>query len=725
MLRLHRWIQRHRRLVLAGWAIAFLLSLPLARRQSDRLTAGGFADRGASSQRVESAVERSFSDARPPNLAAVLLPRAGAGPADLRRARRAVRRAVATAPGVELSPAASRRGRRAPRLLVPLDAPAGEQAAIEAARQLRERLAATPPADRVRILLAGQGALWDAFHSTAEGDIRVAESRAFPLVALVLLATFGSLAAMALPLAIGVASVAITGASIYLLSLETEVSLYATNMASMLGIGVAVDYSLFVLARYREEIAAGHAPARARDTAMATSGATVAFSGMTVIASLAGLFAFDSTALQSMAVGAILVVAISVLAATSLLPALLHLFGSRVDRPSAWRGRIGSAPRRRPRGSGRFWERWTALVTRRPLASALAATLLLLTMAIPALDLAMGNDARSQLGPGDPARRGSEAAARITGPGALGPVYVLAELERGPRASAPALRRLRAALASEPGVARVSAPLLASRPRQALIDVTLAMDPESGQARALVDRLRRRLPPREAGLGRVLVGGTTAVIHDFDTSVSTSLWKLFAIVLATSFLALLLLLRSVVLPFKAALANLLSVAAAYGVLVAVFQWGWLSWLGLEPAPFVDTITPPLVLAIAFGLSMDYEVFLLSRIRERYLVLGDTRRAVAEGLASSAATITSATVIMVGVFLAFVSAGLPAVQRIGLTVAVAIAIDATVVRLVLVPATMVLLNRWNWWLPPALERRLPGTRAGSPPGSPRCRYSSGT
>jgi RND superfamily putative drug exporter len=259
-----------------------------------------------------------------------------------------------------------------------------------------------------------------------------------------------------------------------------------------------------------------------------------------------------------------------------------------------------------------------------------------------------------------------------------------------------------------PGVATVSAPVVAQDGHSVLLSVLLNTDPEAPAARAVVQDLRHHLPSPVRG-GQVRVGGTTATIMDFDDLVSSSMSYMFAFILAFAFLLLLVVVRSVLLAAKAVLMNLLSIGAAWGAVVAVFQWGWLRFLGLTPAPMVDTITPPLMLAVVFGLSMDYEIFLLSRIQERWQASGDNARATGEALGSSARTITSAALTMIGVFLAFVASGLPSIQRLGLGCAVAIAVDATIVRLVLVPALMRLFGRWNWWLPRWLERLLGDVR----------------
>jgi RND superfamily putative drug exporter len=275
-------------------------------------------------------------------------------------------------------------------------------------------------------------------------------------------------------------------------------------------------------------------------------------------------------------------------------------------------------------------------------------------------------------------------------------------------ANAAAVRTLGATLSRDPDIVSVAAPVPSQDGRAALTSAIPRFDGESPQAQALVDRLRDVLPTTAAAQRLALdVGGSTAALKDFNRKVSGSMWLIVLFVLALSYVVLLVLLRSAILPLKAVLMNLLSVSAAYGVIVAVFQWGWADGLfGFQSLGHIDTITPPLVLAVVFGLSMDYEVFLLSRIRERHGAGANTRSAVAGGLASSARTITSAALIMVAVFATFVATGVPSIQQIGLGTAVAIAVDATIVRLVLVPAAMAVLGEWNWWLPRPLQRLLP-------------------
>jgi RND superfamily putative drug exporter len=438
-----------------------------------------------------------------------------------------------------------------------------------------------------------------------------------------------------------------------------------------------------------------------------------------VVASLAGLFLVDTTALRSMALGSILVVAVSVLTASTLLPALISLLGHRAHEPGRLLGRIAAArlarrSRRAPRRAAPrapFWERWTARVMRRPVLAIAVAGSALLALGIPALSLQTGSGALDQFPAGHEVRAGFEAAAAQAGPGATTPVVVVARTRDGALddpANAAAVRELRATIAGDRDVISVAAPVASTTGDAALLAATPRHDGEAPATEALVERLRDRLPAAPASQRLTVdVGGTTAGLVDFTDKVSGSMWKIVLFVLALSYAVLLVLLRSAVLPLKAVVMNLLSVGAAYGVIVAVFQWGWVDGLfGFQSLGHVDTITPPLVLAVVFGLSMDYEVFLLSRIRERYAASGDTRAAVASGLATSARTITSAALIMVAVFATFVATGVPSIQQIGLGTAVAIAVDATIVRLVLVPATMAVLGRWNWWLPRPLERVLP-------------------
>jgi uncharacterized membrane protein YdfJ with MMPL/SSD domain len=724
MLGLDRFLRRHRRAVLAAWAVVFIAALPFAARQSENLTGGGFAVPGSQSDAVQNALERDFDATQRAKLGVVLIGSKAATTADRDAAVARLRKAAARVDHVAVSPqelVKAEHATPAQTAIVPLQVDVNDWKAIDVATDLRKALGIGKPLGSegpVTTHLIGQGALWAGLQDVSKDDLATAETFGFPIVALILLTVFGSLGAALLPLALGAVSVLTTGALIYFLSRSMEMSIFTTNTASMIGIGVAVDYSLFVLARYREEIAAGLEPEEARGVALATSGIAVLFSGLTVITSLAGLLLIDTTALRSMALGAMLVVAVSVLTASTLLPALISLSGRRAYEPGRGLGRLAAATharagarraQRAPRD--RFWERWTARVMRRPIVAIVAAGSVLLTLGIPALSLHTADGALDQFPKDNETRVGFEAAAALGGPGAGAPITVMARARAGTvaaPANAAAVRGVRATLAGDRGVVSVAPPAVSHDGRAVLISAIPRFDGESPQAQALVQRIRDALPATSAAQRLQLdVGGSTGALKDFNRKVSGSMWLIVFFVLALSYVVLLVLLRSAILPLKAVLMNLLSVSAAYGVIVAVFQWGWADGLfGFQSLGHIDTITPPLVLAVVFGLSMDYEVFLLSRIKERFGAGADTRAAVAGGLASSARTITSAALIMVAVFATFVATGVPSIQQIGLGTAVAIAVDATIVRLVIVPAAMAVLGKWNWWLPRPLDRVLP-------------------
>jgi uncharacterized membrane protein YdfJ with MMPL/SSD domain len=714
MDRLSGFVRRRRKLVLAGWVVLLLASIPFASRQTENLTGGGFEVPNTGSVAVEAEIHR-FQGASSEPLGVVLQDRGG----DLAAAVDRVDRAAAAVPDVELADdvAAAAKASQEPVVLVPLEVDGDREEALDAAKALRDELKVGEVTDGVQPYLVGQQALWASMQELQQEDLAKAEATGFPAILIVLLVVFGSLLAALLPVGLGVAAVVVTGAAVYFLALATTMSVFVTNIASMLGIGVAVDYSLFLLSRYREELHRGGDRARALDVAMRTSGATVVFSGLTVLVSMAGLFLLNSTVMRSLAIGAMVVVAIAVLGAVTLLPALIALLGHRVEG----RGRVVSATgallrrivrRPKPTGESQFWAHWTARVMRRPALSAGVTASVLLLLAVPALSLDYGNGALRMFPADHETRVGAGLAGELVGPGAASPILVVAEFRDG-SASSPdnkaALDRYVAQLSSTPGVGGVPAPEASDDGRAVLVRVVPETDAESTASLALVGRLRAE-GGRGAALDRVAqleVGGASAQALDLNRLISGGIWKVFLFVMVCSYLVLLVVLRSVLLPLKAVLMNLLSVAACYGVIVAVFQWGWLDGItGYDSLGYINTVTPPLLLAIVFGLSMDYEVFLLSRIRERYVATGDNRLAVAQGLESSARVITSAALIMVVVFGTFTLTGVPQIKEIGVGLAVAIALDATLVRLVLVPATMELMGQWNWWLPRSLDRVLP-------------------
>jgi len=709
MVQLAGFLGRRRRWVVLAWVAVVLAALPLASRQTEHLTGGGFDVPGSESKAVNDSIERDFSNTTG-SIAVLLRAQSGAGSAARTAAVARVRRAVAGLDEVSLPPPVAHRGELALQqtgtAMLALRSEQSSDRQIDSAATLRKDLDPGTATAGVTTYLAGQPTIWAGMQELSKEDLAKAEAGGFPIVAIILLVVFGSLAAAALPLVLGFVSVIVTGALIYFLSLQMETSVFVTNMASMIGIGVAIDYSLFILARYREERAKGRDPQAARAEALSTSGLAVAFSGLAVIVSLAGLWMVDNQALRSMALGAMTVVAVSILTAVTLLPALIAMLGDRV-LPGGVVAKVLGVFRRRGERPDReaFWVRWTTRVMAHPWRAVIGVSAVLLTLAIPLLSIETGTQALKQFPTDSDVRVGNELASKQVG-GAADPVQIVASFE-GSRPDRAAVASFNRTIEATPGISSVAPPAFAGG--DVLIQATPSTPSESDATIALVSRLSDNVVPATelSRVATVQVGGETARSQDARVQISGSMWKIVLFVLALSYLVLMVMLRSLLLPLKAVLMNLLSIGAAFGVLVAIFQWGWFSnLLGFESQGALDTINVPLIFAIVFGLSMDYEVFLMSRIREHYLEHGDNERAVAEGLSTSARTISSAALIMTAVFSVFVLTGVPSIKELGLGCAVAIALDATLVRLILVPAAMKLLGSWNWWMPSWLDRALP-------------------
>jgi len=713
MMRLSHSLRRHRWLVFTGWLLALVPAVYLALTQSGNLTGGGFEVAGSQSLAVHDQLEEQYHEQGASSLALVAAPRPDASYQDINDAVAQLRQIAGQFPGVTEVPNPTQRPPQPDRpYVVSLRLDSRNAGTSDIAKQLRQKVgirgdqSGQTANGRVRLYVIGQGALSAAAAANTKHDIAEAEKWNLPIILIVLLAVFGSLAAAAIPLALGVCTVVVTMGLVYLLSAHTTMSVFVTSTVSMFGIALAVDYSLFILMRFREELRGGREPREAVDAAMATSGLAVVLSGATVIASLTGIYLINTPALKSMATGAILAVAVAMLTAATLTPAVLATFG----RSAAKRSALLHWSRRPESTQSRFWNRWIGWVMRRPWISALAASIVLLVMAAPATSMVLGNSLLRQFDSSHEIRAGVGAASEALGPGALGPVQVLVTFPNG-GASAPehsqTIAAVRERMTQAPKVISVAPPQFADDNSSALLSAVLSVDPEDLGARQTVNWMRTELPKApDQGAARVDVGGPTALIKDFDDRVSqTEPWVLLFVALI-AFVMLLLSIHSVFLALKGVLMTLLSVAAAYGSLVMVFQWGWLKDLGFAHITSIDSTVPPLVLAMTFGLSMDYEIFLLTRIRERFLHTGNTRDAVAYGVSTSARTITSAALIMIAVFIGFAFAGMPLVAEIGVACAVAIAVDATVVRLVLVPALMAMFAQWNWWLPRWLRRVLP-------------------
>lgn len=512
----------------------------------------------------------------------------------------------------------------------------------------------------------------------------------------ILVVAFGSLFAMGLPIVIGVVGAMSGVAAVGLGANVIEMPSFAAPVAAMIAIGVGIDYALLVVTRYREALADGLEPVDAIVLAQGTAGRSVLFAGTTVVIAAGGLVLMDLKVITGVAVGIAASVLITMLAAVTLLPALLGFLGRRIDR-------FGFRHKSSPGGEGTFARRWSQLVRRRPLPWAIAAGALLIAMSIPMLDLRLGFADAGTRPESDSSRQAYDLLADGFGPGTSGPLVLAAETD-----DPTTLDDLVAAVREDSGVAHVSDPMLIGDGSAVVAQVIPTTGPRSADTTELVHRIRGEHIPASAPDGTPIhLGGTTAAAVDFADYTADRLPIFLAVVLGLAFLLLLVVFRGLLVALKAVVVNLFSITASFGAVVAVFQWGWgVDLLNLGAAAPVEAWAPMMLIAIVFGLSMDYEVFLLSRVREVYDRSGDAGAAVTEGLARTAKVITAAAAIMVCVFGSFVLGSSRELQLFGFGLAVAVLIDATVVRMVLVPAIMGLLGRRAWWLPAGLDRRMP-------------------
>ncbi|WP_030847846.1 MMPL family transporter [Streptomyces sp. NRRL F-4474] len=597
---------------------------------------------------------------------------------------------------------------------------------LDALVGLGDRLRAELP---LRIEMGGS-----LFYAFSDPDGGTSELIGLLAAAAILFLAFGSLVAAALPIGMAVFGLTIGVATMTVLAGVTDVPAFAPVLGSMVGLGVGIDYALFVLARHREYLARGLAPHEAAGRAVATAGRPVVFAGGVVVVSILGLAVANVPFMTVGGIAVSIVVLTMVVASVTLLPAFLGAAGPRLARA----GRIGRAlqtarpgrlARRRERAAGATpaagwrreraagatpaagWRRWIGHVSRHPVLYAIGAAGLLLTATLPVLGLRVGLPDDGSLPHSRTERRAYDLVAEGFGPGTNGPLVIAADPAGDPGVP----DRLVRAVAADPGIASVAPAHIDRATGIATLVVFPTTSPQDKATTDTIARLRTDVLPTALGHGpaRAHVGGAAASLSDVGRRTSERLPLLVATVLAMSFLLLMLIFRSVLVPLKAVLLNLLSIGAAYGVMVAVFQWGWGGALiGLEATVPIVSFIPMFLFAILFGLSMDYEVFLLSRVREEYLRTGDNGTAIVEGISRTARIITSAALIMVAVFLSFAVADDPSAKMFGLGLATAIFIDATVVRMVLVPATMTLLGRSNWWLPKWLDRMLPHGPVGT-------------
>jgi RND superfamily putative drug exporter len=518
---------------------------------------------------------------------------------------------------------------------------------------------------------------------------------------IILLVAFGSVVAVGLPIAVALFGLGLSILLIGVLAAVIDVPGFAPAIAGVVGIGVGIDYALLVLTRFRSALDSGSETRSALIEAVSTAGRSVLIAGTTVMISFLGLFLLGVSFLYGVAVSVSLAVLIVMAAAVTLLPALLAFAGHRVNRL-----RIPGLGRATAAGKPTLAGRWSHVIRRRPWPAAILGAVVLITLTAPALGLRFGFPDEGNDQVGTTTRAAYELVSSGFGPGANGPLLLAADLSGA--SADEELPALADRLRSEPGVAFVSEPRLNEAGDAALLTVVPTSSPQDAATTTLVHRLRDDvLPEVENGGVDVNVGGLTASVVDQSDLVGSRLPLLIAAVVGLSFLFLLAAFRSPLIALKAGVMNLLAVGAAYGVLALAAEGGWFGQLiGIDSDTPVPPFMPVMMFAVLFGLSMDYEVFLLSRMREEYLGHGQTSRAVADGLAKTARVITAAAAIMVAVFLAFVVSDEIFLKLLGVGMATAIFLDATVVRMVLVPALMQLFGRANWWIPRWLDRRLP-------------------
>ncbi|MEU8459957.1 MMPL family transporter [Streptomyces sp. NPDC029003] len=580
------------------------------------------------------------------------------------------------------------------------------KAVVDAARNDTTR------ADGLQVELGGR-----AVGLTEAPSPHLAEVIGVAIAALVLFLAFGSLAASLLPIATALVSVGSAYFGITLLGHAMPVADFAPMLGTLVGLGVGIDYALFIVTRHRKGLTGGLTVAEAAESAVATTGRAVVFAGATVCVALLGMLVLRLNFLDGVAMAASLTVVLTVAASVTLLPALLSVIGPRALSRRERRRLAAEGPR--PGTPTGFAARWSAFVERHPKPLGLLAALLMAVLALPTLSLHLGTSDQGNNPAGSTTRKAYDLLAEGFGPGTNGPLTVVARL--GGAADHVAVDRLAEAVRTTGGVASAGPAVFNRSGDTAVLTVVPRSAPQSRATSELVDTLRRDVIPRAAAGSsmRAHVGGVTAGYDDFAEVIVGKLPLFVGVVISLGCVLLLLAFRSLGIPLKAAAMNVAAVASSFGVVVAVFQWGWGSELmGLGSAGPIEPFLPVIMVSVLFGLSMDYQVFLVSRMYEEWLETGDNRRAVRVGLAETSRVINSAAVIMISVFLAFVLSGDRLIAMFGIALAVAVALDAFVLRTLLVPALMHLLGGANWWIPRWLDRRLPRISIEPPEHRPR-------
>ena len=692
-------VVRLRWMVLAAGSLLVLVGALWGTGVFGTLSGGGFDDPASESSRAWERIDRELGDPGADLLVLYSSPdRTVDSPefrepvvATLDRLRQSPAVAGVTSWYDTAAPALVATDRKATYALVRLhaDDEDGQAAAFEALRPALDAPGvATEAGGNVPFLAAASA-------QTTE-DITRAELFAMPVLLLLLLVIFRGLVAAATPLVVGVLAILGGFVVVRLLNLVTEVSVFAINVITLIGLGMAIDYALFVVSRFREELAGGHPVADAIARTMATAGRTVFVSGLTIATALASLLIFPQAFLRSMGLGGMAAVLVAMLAALTVLPAMLAVLGTRINALRVpWpRRRAGTAPTSGAGAPDGGWARLARSVMKRPVRYAVGVVTVLVVLAVPFHRVEFGGFDERVLPAGTEARTVAERIGADFPGGGVGPVEVLVS-----GGGAGPAQEFAGRVAALPGVTGVQAS--ASQGASTLLSVTYQGEPTGADARDVVRAIRDLPSPTGA---EVLVSGRTAVDLDMLDSLGARVPWMAAIMAAATLVLLFLAFGSVLLPIKAVLMNLISIGASFGVVVWIFQDGHLArWLDFTPTGFIDATNPILMLAVLFGLATDYEVFLLSRVREEWDRTGDNRAAVAAGLQHTGRIITAAASLLIVVVAGFATGGIVLVKLIGVGMIVAIVVDATLVRALLVPATMRLLGRWNWWAPGPLGR----------------------
>lgn len=737
-----RRVYRYRWLILIIWGLLLAVALPFAPRATEPLRVGGFADPALESAKAA----RTLATDLGYSTSAVIVTYTSTNPTLLATDPRFIAETEASLAGLRalnvqttvVSHAAnprqiSRDGRTAfevVRLATDTES---------AAKLMPEITAALRPPPDLTMRVGGGPAFYADVENVSQHDLARAEAVAFPIAVVALLLVFGSVLAAGLPVLVGGAGVVVILAAIYALGTRMELSIFTVNLATLLGLGLGLDYSLFLSSRFREELARGHDVPEAIARTLATAGQAVVFSGLTVLIGLCALLTFHINLLVSIGIGGVVVVIVSVLAATTLLPALLSIVGTRIDTLSV--RRLMARLRHSDSETGRagLWARVAHLVMRHPVAVFLPTLAVLALLGAPFLHIAFSSPDASIMPPSVQSRQVYDILNTEFTASETTPILVVVKTKPGTTAldatnlaylsdfvrhvqADPRVARVDSIVSVDPRltlaqyqayyrtIADLHDPYLTQFVRQyarkdtTLIAIISRFPSNSAESRALVAKLRNS----SIGNGMTFaVTGATAGVLDVVNSLYHAFPRALLFIVLTTYVVLLFLFRSVVLPLKAILMNALSIVASYGMLVFVFQDGHFGRvLHFTALHFIEPTLPIIMFCTLFGLSMDYEVFLLSRIKEAYDATGDNAQSVAVGIERSARIITSAALIVVLVASSFVTADIVLVKALGLGIAVAVAVDATIVRALLVPATMRLLGHWNWYAPRWLLRFLP-------------------